>query len=142
MSLRFSDFSWLVSLESLAHLFHRSHLRPIGPSATTFPINVTVLLFACSVLAKEFDYIVVGGGTTGLPLAVRLAEYWNLALVEAGGRYEKRYPLAKTLGADVLPVGSDPETSSSIDWGFVTEPFLGANGRRLHVAQGKCLGGS
>jgi choline dehydrogenase-like flavoprotein len=106
------------------------------------PINVTVLLLACSVLGKKFDYIVVGGGTTGHPLAVRLAEYWNVALVEAGGRYEKRYPLAKTPGADVLPVGSDPETSSPIDWGFVTEPFPGANGRSLHIAQGKCLRGS
>ncbi|KAJ0419908.1 hypothetical protein BJY00DRAFT_324111 [Aspergillus carlsbadensis] len=108
-----------------------------------FTIDIlTVLLLAWFVLAHDFDYIVVGGGTTGIPLAVRLAEHWNVALVEAGGRYEKRYPLAKTPGANVLPVGSDPETSSPIDWGFVTEPFPGANGRRLHVAQGKCLGGT
>jgi choline dehydrogenase-like flavoprotein len=106
-------------------------------------INVfSALLLACSVLAKEFDYIVVGGDTTGMPLAVPLAEYWNVALVEAGGRYEKRYPLAKTPGADVLPVGSDPETTSPIDRGFVTEPFPGANARRLHIARGKCLEGS
>ncbi|KAL3445040.1 GMC oxidoreductase-domain-containing protein [Aspergillus insuetus] len=88
-----------------------------------FSLNVTVLLLACSVLAKEFDYIVMDGGTTGLPSLFA-------------------WPNTGTRLSSKPEDGSDPETSSPIDWGFVTEPFPGANDRRLHIAQGKCLGGS
>jgi hypothetical protein len=38
-------------------------------------------------------------------------------------------------------VGPDPEDFQPlIDWGIVTEPVAGANGRRIHYAQGKTLG--
>ncbi|KAL4807447.1 hypothetical protein BDV18DRAFT_158665 [Aspergillus unguis] len=94
------------------------------------------------VFGRTFDYIVVGGGTTGLPLAVRLAQSHTVALIEAGGHYEITYPLAKIPGADSLAVGSDPQTKSGADWGFITTPQAGANGRRVHFARGKCLGGS
>lgn len=102
-----------------------------------------ILLLASNALCQTFDYVVVGGGTSGLPLAVRLAEHHTVALVEAGGRYEVEYPLAKTPAADVLPVGSDPDIKNiPVDWGFITTPQVGANGRRVHFARGKCLGGS
>ncbi|KAL2846198.1 GMC oxidoreductase [Aspergillus pseudoustus] len=105
-----------------------------------FSVNILiVVLLAYSAVAQESDYIVVGGGTSGIPLAARLADFWNVALVEAGVRYETSYPLAKTPGADVLPVGSDPDTANPADWGFVTEPFPGANGRKVHISRGKCL---
>ncbi|KAL4864904.1 hypothetical protein BDV12DRAFT_200623 [Aspergillus spectabilis] len=103
---------------------------------------VLVLFVVGSTLSETFDYIVVGGGTSGIPLAVRLAETHQVALIEAGTYYEENYPLAKTPGADVLPVGSDPGTTSPADWGFVTAPQPGINGRRVHFARGKCLGGS
>ncbi|KAL3455960.1 hypothetical protein BJX64DRAFT_294569 [Aspergillus heterothallicus] len=103
---------------------------------------VSAILLACLARSEEFDYIVVGEGTSGIPLAVRLAEYWNVALIEAGVRYEESYPLPKIPGADILPLGSRPGTSNPADWGFVTEPFPGANGRALHISRGKCLGGS
>ncbi|KAL4760995.1 uncharacterized protein BDW70DRAFT_168304 [Aspergillus foveolatus] len=93
-------------------------------------------------LCKTYDYIVVGGGTSGIPLAVRLAQSHSVAIIEAGTYYEISYPFAKTPGADILPVGSDPDTSCKADWGFVTTPQKGANGRRVHFARGKCLGGS
>ncbi|KAI9372378.1 hypothetical protein BJX61DRAFT_507677 [Aspergillus egyptiacus] len=99
-------------------------------------------LFLPLALGRTFDYIVVGAGTSGIPLAVRLAQSYTVALIEAGGHYEKTYPLAKVPAADVLPVGSDPGTKIAADWGFVTTPQLGANGRRIRVARGKCLGGS
>lgn len=104
--------------------------------------GLILLLLVSSTLAETFDYIVVGGGTSGLPLAVRLAQKYKVALVEAGKHYELTYPLAKIPGADVLPVGSDPETRSPADWGFVTTPQAGANWRRIHIARGKCLGGT
>ncbi|KAL2866931.1 GMC family oxidoreductase [Aspergillus lucknowensis] len=93
--------------------------------------------------AQTFEYVVVGGGTAGAALAARLAEASrSVALIEAGTRYESSWPLAAIPGADVLPVGSDPETNMPADWGFVTAPQPNANGRRVHFARGKCLGGS
>lgn len=99
--------------------------------------------FQISPLADEtFDYVVVGGGTGGIVVATRLAQKsFKVALVEAGGLYETK-SLAAIPAADVLPVGSDPDTSSPIDWGFVTENQPGTNGRSIHYARGKCLGGS
>ncbi|KAJ5345131.1 Glucose-methanol-choline oxidoreductase [Penicillium brevicompactum] len=89
-----------------------------------------------------FDYVVVGGGTGGSALATRLAQNnLKVALIEAGGHYELE-SLAEVPAADVLPVGSDPNAKSPEDWGFVTRDQPGANGRAIHYARGKCLGGS
>ncbi|KAL4874684.1 hypothetical protein BJY04DRAFT_225757 [Aspergillus karnatakaensis] len=102
-----------------------------------------VLLVASRATSQIFDYIVVGGGTSGLPLAVRLAEAeYRVALIEAGTRYEAVYPLAKTPGAAGIPIGSKPGTHFPAEWGFVTEPLAGLNGRRVHLTRGKCLGGT
>ncbi|PYI25495.1 GMC oxidoreductase [Aspergillus indologenus CBS 114.80] len=90
----------------------------------------------------EFDYVVVGGGTGGNVIATRLAQQkFKVALVEAGGLYELE-SVAAVPAADVLPVGSDPKTVAFHDWGFVAENQPGANGRSIHYARGKCLGGS
>ncbi|CRG83312.1 choline dehydrogenase and related flavoproteins [Talaromyces islandicus] len=89
-----------------------------------------------------YDYVVIGGGTAGATIAMRLAEQsFSVALVEAGSHYESQ-SLAALPIADVLPTGSDPTTSASIDWGFVTKGQPGANKRDIHFARGKCLGGS
>lgn len=90
----------------------------------------------------EFDYVVVGGGTAGNVMATRLAQVsFSVAVVEAGGTYELTSVQAVP-GADVVSVGSDPETKAAVDWGFVMENQLGANNREIHYARGKCLGGS
>ncbi|KAL4951723.1 hypothetical protein BDW69DRAFT_201274 [Aspergillus filifer] len=101
------------------------------------------IVLASAVQSETFDYIVVGGGTAGVTLAVRLAQAsHSVALIEAGKYYEDSWPLAAIPGADVIPVGSDPDAKFGADWGFVTAPQAGANGRRIHFARGKCLGGS
>ncbi|GFF54203.1 choline dehydrogenase [Aspergillus udagawae] len=90
----------------------------------------------------EFDYVVVGGGTAGIVVATRLAQKsLKVALVESGGLYES-VSVAAIPAADVIPVGSDPNTKASFDWGFVANNVTGANGRSIHYARGKCLGGS
>lgn len=90
----------------------------------------------------EFDYVVVGGGTAGNVIATRLAQQsFSVALVEAGDLYQLE-SFQAIPGADVLVVGSDPDSKSSVDWGFVAENQPGANGRTIHYARGKCLGGS
>lgn len=91
---------------------------------------------------KDFDYVVVGGGTAGNVMATRLAQQsFSVALVEAGGVYELS-SLQAVPAADVLSVGSDPDSFSPVDWGFVVKNQPGANNRPIHYARGKCLGGS
>ena len=92
--------------------------------------------------STKFDYVVVGGGTAGNVVATRLAQQsFQVALVEAGGYYELE-SLAAVPVLDAIPVGSDPDTESAIDWGFVAFGQPGANERDIHYARGKCLGGS
>lgn len=92
-----------------------------------------------------FDYVIVGAGTAGLVLAERLSENPNVqvAVVEAGTYYQASSPvIQQTPAGDVLFVGSDPtDTQPLEDWSFLTTPQSGANGRTIHYARGKTLGG-
>ncbi|CAG8293329.1 unnamed protein product [Penicillium salamii] len=89
-----------------------------------------------------FDFVVVGGGTAGLTIAIRLAEQqYQVAVVEAGGYYEYMYPLARVPAACSLGAGADVRTTP-IDWGFVAHGVPGADFRDIHYPRGKCLGGS
>lgn len=107
-------------------------------------LPLALLLPSATALSNgTFHYIVVGGGTSGMTIATRLAEQsHSVALVEAGGYYEETFPYAGIPGADGIAVGSDPVSNVSADWGFVTTPQPGANDREIHYARGKCLGGS
>lgn len=94
---------------------------------------------------SSYDYVIVGGGTAGNTIGSRLAEAGlSVAVIEAGSFYEIESPTKSTVPAGYnLLVGSDPENVNvPVDWGIVTVPQAGANGRRLHYAQGKCFGGS
>ena len=74
---------------------------------------------------NSFDYIIVGGGTTGLTVASRLAEDPSLkvAVIEAGGFYEDAGNTSVVPGYDSLFVGTDPaDTNPLVDWGYVTVP--------------------
>ncbi|KAH7413985.1 hypothetical protein DE146DRAFT_731532 [Phaeosphaeria sp. MPI-PUGE-AT-0046c] len=94
---------------------------------------------------QTFDYIVVGGGTAGAGVGVRLAEAgFSVAIIEAGGFYEIAKPVFSTTPAgSFFGVGASPlDTVPTTDWGFATEPQPHLNNRRVHYARGKCLGGS
>ena len=86
--------------------------------------------------AGSFDYIIVGAGSAGCVLANRLTRDpdVNVLLLEAGG--EDNWIWIH------IPVGylyciGNPRT----DWMYRTEPDEGLNGRSIHYARGKVLGG-
>ncbi len=91
---------------------------------------------------SSFDYVIVGGGTAGLALANRLSTKFTIAVFEAGGFYEAvDNGTAQVPGLDIFGAGMRPSDLVDTDWRFVTQPQAGANGRELHYARGKCLGG-
>ncbi|KAL4874459.1 hypothetical protein BJY04DRAFT_225022 [Aspergillus karnatakaensis] len=95
----------------------------------------------------SFDYVVVGGGTSGLAIAARLAEdsKVTVAVVEAGGHYELEGGAMSVIPgfAAAANTGTDPSDDSMlIDWNFDTLPMPAANDRSLRYSRGKCLGGT
>jgi choline dehydrogenase len=98
--------------------------------------------------APTYDFIIIGGGTAGLTLASRLSENpaFQVAVIEAGGYYEQSDGNNSVIpGYAGYGTNADPTTANStpsIDWGFVTAPIASLDGRQIHYARGKTLGGS
>ncbi|KAL3471574.1 hypothetical protein BJX99DRAFT_266623 [Aspergillus californicus] len=93
----------------------------------------------------SYDYVVVGGGTSGLAIAARLAENSGItvAVVEAGGPYELDIMSVIPGFAAAANTGTDlSDDSMLIDWNFDALPLTAANNRTLRYARGKCLGGT
>ncbi|MEE2733622.1 MAG: GMC family oxidoreductase N-terminal domain-containing protein [Pseudomonadota bacterium] len=88
-------------------------------------------------MSDWFDYLVVGGGSSGCVMAGRLTEDPNvsLCLLEAGG--DGTSPLIN------IPAGLVMMGPTSINnWAFDTVPQPGMNGRLGYQPRGKTLGGS
>ena len=147
-------FATRLILPSNDHL-PRSRLKmyPQIPCSFVISLLCTIqlahsLLSDSSALSATYDYVIVGGGTAGLTLASRLSENSQIqvAVVEAGGRYEvdsgnnSVVPGYAGYGASTDPAAAND--TPLIDWGFVTAPMEGLNGRSFHYTRGKTLGGS
>lgn len=86
---------------------------------------------------QEFDYIVVGAGSSGCVLASRLSEDpdTRVLLLEAGP--------PDTSPWIHLPIGYGKTMwSDKVNWRFETDPDPNMNGRRIYWPRGKTLGGS
>ena len=86
-------------------------------------------------LKSSYDYIIIGAGASGSVVARRLAENLNIKvlLLEAGG---------DDLISNVLITESwFMNIGTERDWAFAAEPGKGVNGRSIHQAMGRALGG-
>jgi choline dehydrogenase-like flavoprotein len=85
----------------------------------------------------EFDYLVVGGGSSGCVVAGRLSEdpRTSVAVLEAGGDGKGLTITTPAAGVFTVPTRLH-------NWAFETVPQPGLNGRRGYQPRGKALGGS
>ncbi len=86
----------------------------------------------------QYDYIIVGAGSSGCALAARLTEDPDISvcLLEAGGQDTNVLVHAPLGVAAMLP------TKFINNWAFHTTPQPGLNGRKGYQPRGKTLGGS
>src|SRR5438105_1791675 len=88
-------------------------------------------------IARTYDYIIIGAGSAGCVLANRLSEDEDatVLLLEAGP--PDRHPYIS------IPLGMGRmHDYRMFDWGYQTEPEPNLNGRRIEAMRGKVLGGS
>ncbi|KAF2676342.1 GMC oxidoreductase [Lentithecium fluviatile CBS 122367] len=95
----------------------------------------------------SYDYVVIGGGTAGLALAARLSVSASVAVIEAGGLYEKdngNQSVVPYYGLIMpfLATTEDHPRQPLMDWDLLCTPQSSAGNRRIHYAQAKTLGGS
>lgn len=87
--------------------------------------------------AAEFDYIVVGAGSSGAALAARLGEASDrtTCVIEAGG--QDTHPFIHIPSFVAAAIGRE-----ATNWRFKTVPQPGMAGREIPVPRGRVLGGS
>ena len=85
----------------------------------------------------RYDYIIVGAGSAGCVLANRLSAVAGnrVLLVEAGGRDYSLFVCMPAAFSEAMNI-------RRFNWGYVSEPEPGLDGRRLDCPRGRVLGGS
>jgi choline dehydrogenase len=88
---------------------------------------------------KQYDYVVVGGGSAGSAVASRLSEDpETTVLVLEAGRPDRWWDVYINMPAALtFPIGN-----AHYDWMYSTEPEPHMNNRRVTAGRGKILGGS
>jgi choline dehydrogenase len=88
---------------------------------------------------RQFDYVIVGGGSAGCVLANRLTEdpQTRVLVLEAGRSDWRVDPFIHMPAALTFPIGR-----RFYDWKYESEPEPFMQFRRIYHARGKVLGGS
>lgn len=88
-------------------------------------------------MKQDFDYIIIGAGSSGCVLANRLSADPDarVLLLEAGGRDKNIFI---HMPAGIARVKDNPKT----DWCFETSEQPSLEGRKIPIPRGKVLGGS
>ncbi|KAH6654209.1 hypothetical protein BKA67DRAFT_564427 [Truncatella angustata] len=99
---------------------------------------LTFVALSIAVSNQSYDFIVVGGGTAGLAVAVRLSQKLpdlSVLVIEAG-------PDGRDIPGIYVPGRKGSLLGTIYDWNFTTVPQPGANNRILSQNRGRVLGGS
>ncbi|KAF6811050.1 GMC oxidoreductase [Colletotrichum sojae] len=87
--------------------------------------------------ATTYDFVIVGGGVSGLVVAARLSENPDIqVLVLEAGEDQTADPRVN------IPALGPSLVNTPSDWQFKTVPQAGLGGREIGVSQGRLLGGS
>ncbi|KAL8661765.1 MAG: hypothetical protein Q9168_008352, partial [Polycauliona sp. 1 TL-2023] len=89
-------------------------------------------------LPESYDFVIVGGGTSGLVIASRLTEDPNVTVLVLEAGSNKLGDSRITTPGLAMALWGNPE----FDWQFETTPQDGLNGRSVGHPRGKTLGGS
>lgn len=87
--------------------------------------------------ASRYDFVIIGGGTSGLVVANRLSEIKNVtvAVIEAGDSVFDNHNVTEVNGYGL-------SFGSSIDWAYQTENQTYAGGSKQILRAGKAIGGT
>lgn len=116
--------------------FQTLHLADSVVIEWYFQMLLTWILLITSVIAAEYFYIIVGGGTSGLAVANRLSEDPDVSvlIIEAGDSVYDNPNVT-----DISRIASTLNTP--FDWAYqTTEQSFGGREQVIHA--GKALGGS
>ncbi|KAK6601343.1 choline dehydrogenase [Botrytis cinerea] len=96
-------------------------------------------------LLPIYDYVIVGGGTSGLVVANRLSKNANttVLVIEAGNFHKNEdFITVPLITSANLPVLGNGPLGSIYDWNTTSIPQLNLGNRSLDLPAGKVIGGS
>lgn len=91
-----------------------------------------------------FNYLIIGGSTAGLAIAHRLAEDEtnSVAVIEVDGFYEienENTSVVPAYNQNYNYITPDSQWDAPlVDWGFLTTPQAGAQGRPSTMLEARC----